>query len=91
MIQHYFHGYDIFQPIIIPLGEDGSGFRQVFNFLCQQGYDTAKIDDIISWLKGQLNRVYVGNACVTYDSLLPSPDVFDYVCMDTRRYDNIIG
>lgn len=89
MIQHYFCGYDIFQPIIIPLGEDGSGFRQVFNFLCQQGYDTAKIDDIVSWLKGQLNRVYVGSASSHYDSV-PFGDVVNYVRVDTRQFDSII-
>ena len=89
MIQHYFCGYDIFQPIIIPLGEDGSGFRQVFNFLCQQGYDTAKIDDIVSWLKGQLNRVYVGSASSHYESV-PFGDVVNYVRVDTRQFDSII-
>ncbi len=89
MIQHYFCGYDIFQPIIIPLGEDGSGFRQVFNFLCQQGYDTAKIDDIVSWLKGQLNRVYVGSASFNYDSV-PFGDVVAYVRVDARQFDTII-
>lgn len=89
MIQHYFFGYDIFQPIIIPLGEDGSGFRQVFNFLCQQGYDTAKIDDIVSWLKGQLNRVYVGSASFNYDSV-PFGDVVVYVRVDARQFDTII-
>lgn len=89
MIQHYFYSYDIFQPIIIPLGEDGSGFRQVFVFLCQQGYDIAKIDDIISWLKGQLNRVYVGSASAHYDSV-PFGDVVNYVRVDTRQFDSII-
>lgn len=89
MIQHYFCGYDIFQPIIIPLGEDGFGFRQVFNFLCQQGYDTAKIDDIVSWLKGQLNRVYVGSASAYYDSV-PFGDVVAYVRVDARQFDIII-
>lgn len=89
MIQHYFCSYDIFQPIIIPLGEDGSCFRQVFNFLCQQGYDTAKIDDIVSWLKGQLNRVYVGSASFNYDSV-PFGDVVAYVRVDARQFDTII-
>ena len=89
MIQHYFCGYDIFQPIIIPLGEDGSGFRHVFNFLCQQGYDTAKIDDIVSWLKGQLNRVYVGSASSHYESV-PFGDVVNYVRVDTRQFDSMI-
>ena len=89
MIQHYFCSYDIFQPIIIPLGDDGTGFRQVFIFLLQQGYETAKIDDIVSWLKVQLNRVYVGSASFNYDSV-PFGDVVAYVRVDTRQFDTII-
>lgn len=89
MIQHYFCSYDIFQPIIIPLGEDGSGFRQVFNFLCQQGYDTAKIDDIVSWLKRLLPQVFLGSVSVYYDSV-PFGDVLAYVRVDARYFDTII-
>lgn len=88
---YFFRSYDIFTPVIIPLYEDGRSLQDVEIFLqFKLKYEKPLVEDILSWLKGRLNRVYLDTVEVNYsESPIPFGDVIQFVYVDTYPWDSL--